>query len=76
MHCLHYTHLKRVMEKLLVLKVFSAIVDVARSIRQLQNEHGNLVFRHVLREANSLADYLARTSRDFPIGVHLLDSPF
>lgn len=50
--------------------------SLAASILRMQRDHGSIVFQHTPREANSLGDYLAGVGYRFPLGTHLLDSPF
>lgn len=50
--------------------------QINMGIIQLQTDHGNLVIRHVPREANSLADYIAKVGLSLPYGQHIFKSPF
>lgn len=51
-------------------------VEHAQAILDLQREHGSLMFQHVPREGNCLADYLAKVSLNLQFGEHWFTSPF
>lgn len=50
--------------------------QIALGILQMMSAHGSIVIQRVPREANSLADYLAKVGFSLPLGLHTFESSF
>lgn len=49
---------------------------IVQGILTLKAAHGSMLFQHTNREANLVADYLAKVGLNLPCGNHWFDSPF
>lgn len=45
-------------------------------ILRMCDAHSSLVFQHTLREANTLADFVAKTGLSLPFGTHWFEASF